>query len=243
VTRFDVERAVRVSDLPASERLVLFVLLTHADNDSVIIPAKFTPSLTGLASETGLDRTTVARILRRLESQEWVRRQRPPVEESRKGARTRYQMTVPDLVAPARIASGATPLGVVAPHHQASGTTPPAVVASNRMGSGTTPPIVTKSLDATHSTPRATARGSDGSRNGKPGPDWLDGAVDFVTERLTETTGRTYDRRDITDSITSILRGRKGGTPAAFIRGCVEKNVLQFEPTPSPPRYQPEENR
>jgi hypothetical protein len=66
--------------------------------------------------------------------------------------------------------------------------------------------------------------------------------VDFVTERLTAITGRTYDRRDITDSITAILRGRKSGTPAAFIRGCVEKNVLQFEPTPMPQRYQPEGN-
>jgi hypothetical protein len=66
--------------------------------------------------------------------------------------------------------------------------------------------------------------------------------VDFVTERLTAITGRTYDRRDITDSITAILGGRKGGTPRAFIRGCVEKNVLQFEPTYTPPRYQPEGN-
>jgi predicted transcriptional regulator len=235
-TRFDVERVVCASDLPPSERLVLFVLLQHADNDPVIIPAKFTPSLSGLASETGLDRTTVARILSRLESQGWVHRQRPPVEESRKGVRTRYQLTVPD-----RMASGVTPPGVVASDHQASGVTPPEVVASRRIGSGVTPPRSTQPLDATHSTQRARAR-SDGSRNGKPGTDWLAESVDFVTERLTAITGRTYDRRDITDSITAILRGRKSGTPAAFIRGCVEKNVLQFEPTPMPQRYQPEGN-
>jgi len=235
-TRFDVERAVQASELAPSERLVLFVLLQHADNDPVIIPAKFTPSLSDLASKTGLDRTTIVRILHRLESKGWVRRQPPPVEESRKGARTRYQLAVPDLVAPDHIPSGTTPPGVVAPRHQTSGTTPPRVVASDRMGSGTTPPMSIQPLDATHSTQRAGAQS-----DGKPGPAWLAGAVDFVTELLTQETGKTYDRIDITGAVSSFMSGRSASNPGAYIRKCATENVLQFKPTPGPPRYQPEE--
>lgn len=230
-TRFDVERAVRSSDLPTLERLLLFVLLQHADNDSSVIHPRFTPSLTALASETGMDRTTVARNLRRLETKGWLTRQAPPVEQSRKGVRTRYQLAVP-VVAPRH--------QVVAPRHQASGTTPPGVVAQDHMPSGPTPPMFSKSLDDTHSTTR-DARGSGGSRNGKPGPAWLDGAVEFVTERLTAVTGRSYDRRDITESVTSFLRGKTVSNPGGYVRKSADKNPLQFEPTPGPSRFRKED--
>jgi hypothetical protein len=81
-------------------------------------------------------------------------------------------------------------------------------------------------------------RASDPSRNGKTGTDWLDGAVDFVAERLTATTTRTYDRRDITGAVTAFLSGKQVTNPGAYIRKCATENVLQFEPTRIPPRYE-----
>jgi hypothetical protein len=81
-------------------------------------------------------------------------------------------------------------------------------------------------------------RASDGSRNGKPGTDWRDSAVDFVAERLTQETGKTYDRIDITDSVTSFLSGKQVANPGAYIRKCATDNVLQFKPTSMPPRYE-----
>lgn len=90
----------------------------------------------------------------------------------------------------------------------------------------------------------SNTRASDPSRNGRPQPAaWLDGAVDFVTERLTATTGRTYDRRNITDSVTGFLSGKTVSNPGAYVRKSADKNPLQFEPTPMPERYQPEEKR
>jgi DNA-binding Lrp family transcriptional regulator len=228
-TRFDVERTVRASELPPSERLVLFVLLTHADTDPVIIPARFTPSLTQLASETGLDRTTVARILGRLESQGWIRRQRPPVEQSRKGARTRYRLTVPDLSASDHIGSGTTPLRVVAPRHQGSGTTPPEVVAQDHMGSGTTPPK--RSIHPTepnHSNPRTQA----------------DDEITAVIEALRTRTGKTIDKYHATLVIKQLVDGRpRIRDRIKYLTGSIAKDPdpTKFLPTPTPPRYQPPE--
>jgi hypothetical protein len=95
VTRWEVERAVLASDLPPQATLVMLVLLTRVDVRTAVIPAEHTPSLTVLTAATRLARSTVATTLNRLERDGWVRRQRPPVEQSRKGARTRYRLTAP----------------------------------------------------------------------------------------------------------------------------------------------------
>src|SRR5262245_6795827 len=117
------ERPVSVSTLPASARLVARALLSRTDSRTAVVPDDHSPSLTGLSEMTGLDRTTVARMLRVLEGDGWVHRIRPPVEQSRRGARTGYRLDVPSGTTP--LGSGTTPLGVVAPDRTPSGTTPP----------------------------------------------------------------------------------------------------------------------
>ncbi len=84
-----------------------------------------------------------------------------------------------------------------------------------------------------------TPSGKNLNGNGKPG--WLDSSVDLVAARLTKATGRTYDRRDLTESVLGFLSGKTVTNPGAFIRKCADDNPLQFMPTPSPPRYQREE--
>jgi MarR family len=147
MTRWDVERAVMASELPPSARLAMFVLLAKTDSKTAVIPAEHTPSLTVLAGATGLDRSTIARTLRQLERDDWVSRQRPPVEQSRRGARTRYRLTVPSGMTP--LPSGTTQLGVVAPDRKPSRTVQPRIRPS---------PILTAIGDELH---RATGKTYD----------------------------------------------------------------------------------
>lgn len=94
--RWTVEKAVKASALPAPSRLILLVLLTRTDNGTAIVPAKYAPSLTTLASETGLSRRTVMDHLNRLETDGWLDRQRPSTREALASrARTGYRIGLP----------------------------------------------------------------------------------------------------------------------------------------------------
>jgi len=95
-SRWDVSRAVRQSPtMEPSARLVMLTLAEVADNDSAVVPEEFGPSLTELALQTGLSRSTVAKWLDRLEAWGWVGRTRPSVEAARaEGAKTQYSLTV-----------------------------------------------------------------------------------------------------------------------------------------------------
>lgn len=94
-TRWDVTKAVRTSDLPAPARLVMFVLADVAEVGTAEIPERRTPSLTCLANETGLDRSTVKRHLGVLAELGWVERSRPEPEAAGRQERTRYRLLVP----------------------------------------------------------------------------------------------------------------------------------------------------
>lgn len=95
-TKFEVTKAVRASDLPAPARLVMFVLADVAETGTAEIPEQFTPSLSVLARETGLNESTVKRHLKDLEANGWVERRRPTIEAARlRGERTRYRLTIP----------------------------------------------------------------------------------------------------------------------------------------------------
>jgi DNA-binding transcriptional ArsR family regulator len=94
-TRWDVTKAVRASDLPAPSRLVMLVLADVAEVGTAEIPERFTPSLTVLARETGLGKSTVAAHLAALETAGWVVRHRPYEAAMARGERTRYRLTVP----------------------------------------------------------------------------------------------------------------------------------------------------
>ncbi len=107
-TKFEVTKAVRASDLPAPARLVMFVLADVAETGTAEIPEQFTPSLSVLGRETGLNESTVKRHLRALEAEGWVERRRPTVEAARlRGERTRYRLAIPGCTeSPAHGAEG-----------------------------------------------------------------------------------------------------------------------------------------
>lgn len=99
MTRWEVTKAVRASDLAAPSRLIMLTLADVAEVGTAEIPARFTPSLRVLAKETGLNESTVTRHLVVLERDGWVVRTRPdPVAARVNAERTRYRLTVPEGV-------------------------------------------------------------------------------------------------------------------------------------------------
>lgn len=95
-TKWEINKAVRASALPAPSRLIMLVLSDIAEAGTAEIPEQYTPSLRVLAEETGLDRATIKRHLAGLETAGWVERSRPTVEAARReGERTCYKLTLP----------------------------------------------------------------------------------------------------------------------------------------------------
>lgn len=95
-TKWEINKAVRASDLPAPSRLIMLTLSDAADVDTAEIPEQFTPSIRELADETGLDKATVKRHLTLLEERGWIQRDRPDLDKARRdGERTRYRLLNP----------------------------------------------------------------------------------------------------------------------------------------------------
>lgn len=115
--RWEFERAVLGSGLPAPARHTLLVLAVLADWPGGVIPARFTPSLSTLQEMTGLSRSALANHLNAVERVEgrdgWVVRARPTKERARaEKERTRYRLTIP---ASAREGLASPPQGLASP--------------------------------------------------------------------------------------------------------------------------------
>ena len=93
--RFEVESAALASSMPYTRKLVLLALATLADNNTGVVPERRKKSLTELAALTSLGRSTVARDLDLLEYGKWISRDRPSMEDARKGMMTGYRLTLP----------------------------------------------------------------------------------------------------------------------------------------------------
>ena len=80
-------RAVLASGLSTPERMVMVSLISHRNGET----GRMDPSLTTIAEEAGVGRSTAVRALQALESRGWIQRDR-----ARDGhSRTRYLITVP----------------------------------------------------------------------------------------------------------------------------------------------------
>jgi hypothetical protein len=96
-TKWEINRAVRASNLPAPSRLIMLTLSDIAEAANAEIPERRTPSLSVLAQETGLSRRSVASHLTLLEQGGWISRLRPDVAAARaRGERTCYRLTIPE---------------------------------------------------------------------------------------------------------------------------------------------------
>jgi DNA-binding transcriptional ArsR family regulator len=144
--RWKVTKAVRSSSLPSTSKLVMFVLADVANTGTAEIPAHRTPSLTRLAKETGLGRSTVTTHLRALEAAGWIVRTKPTTAEALgQYERTRYQLCVPasepmpvaDLVPEPDEASAVADLPSVAPDLPSAAADHPSAGAEHRDRSST----------------------------------------------------------------------------------------------------------
>ena len=99
-SRFEYERAVRSSGLPPMSRLLALTIATWADIRTGVIPHRLMPSLSKLEESTGMARGSVRTHLDRLEDNDWLIRNRPPVAAARaEKARTQYRLRIPKGIA------------------------------------------------------------------------------------------------------------------------------------------------
>lgn len=92
--KWQVNRAVRNSNLPSTARLIMFVLSDMADVRTGVIPESKKLPLRILAKETGLGESTVKTQLALLERLGWVIRSRPTAGEQARHAATDYRIQV-----------------------------------------------------------------------------------------------------------------------------------------------------
>lgn len=99
-------RAIRGSDLPATDRHILMTLASLADPETGIIPDRFQPSFSDLAQQTGLGRSTVGRRLPFIEDAGWIKRSAPTLAAAwRDKEKNSYTLLIPPMVIPAQRAS------------------------------------------------------------------------------------------------------------------------------------------
>jgi hypothetical protein len=175
VKRWEFERAVLASDLPAPARLVLLTLAVLANWPGGRVPAQYGPSLTRLAELSGLSRRSVVNHLDAVEktrqSDGWVTRSRPTVADARsKKERTQYQLSIPSGAArapetdvPGPLASAAVAPELVQEVHQASAGGAPALVHLLHRASagGAHNQVLSKSSSSSSSNARVQTRISE----------------------------------------------------------------------------------
>jgi hypothetical protein len=95
-TNLEAMRAVRNSQLPPPARHLMMTLISLANPSTCVIPDSHTPSLTDLTNFTGMVRSTVATHLNTLETEGWLKRDKPSTPQSW-GAKvkTRYFVQIP----------------------------------------------------------------------------------------------------------------------------------------------------
>lgn len=94
-SRWDIERALRSSGLPPIARHLALELLTYAEARTAVIPLDYSPSLSDLASDTGLCRSSIRNALNRLEQAGWLMRDRDIFRSRTNHRRTGYALQLP----------------------------------------------------------------------------------------------------------------------------------------------------
>lgn len=178
-TRWDFERAVTASTLPAPSRLILLVLATRADTDTGRIPAEYSPSHARLAQDTGLSRRTVIDHLAAVETAGWLTVKRAPVTQQRtQHTPNTYRLALPKTAAklvqqlhteppkasaaPAPAPRKASATAAPAPT-RGSATAAPGASAGAAQASATAAHNQNKELTTNHQAPSGASRTSAGA--------------------------------------------------------------------------------
>lgn len=226
-TRWEFERAVRVSGLPALSRLILLNLAIDTDRGGLTIPAQFTPSLSKLSKDTNIARSTLAEHLNTLEAAGWVERLRPSTaDQVSKKAKTRYRLAIPTSPATGPVPTSTSPApepALVRPPDQPAGwSNTPKTWADQRkprgLGSATSPP-------AGHS-PELPPEPFHRSARGNPfaGLDTTEDERAAVINRITATANvrnldaylaTLADNGDLAGHLAAVRQERQGAAVAA----------------------------
>jgi hypothetical protein len=215
--RWDAERAVKASELPAIARHMLLDLLTYTDAGTLVLPYRWSPSLTGLEDDTGWSRRTVTRYLDLLEAEGWLARLRPTVHDARvKHRRTAYTVMIPDG------------LGTQAAQSR--------VTASPGLGTGPAQARVTASPELGTAGPGASAS----ARLIQTVPDQPENPdlTEVVIRALHRETGVTVDADWAAGTVEAILSRPGVKNPRAYLIRIITTDPHRWLPTPQPPPYE-----
>lgn len=215
----EVFTAVRAARLRMGGKVVLYGLGAVFDDELGAIPAAWQPSLTELAGWTGMDRATVKRWLRRLETR-WLLRERPdPARARRYHERTNYTVLVPEKLGAGRAGAGRSP----APWLGAAGA-----------GAG-------RSTSQELGAPRAAVDDDFRTSTARETDDY-DALAGVVIDELR----RDIPREEAAEIARRVLAGRKiRTTPEMYLRGALQKTPGKWAPAPAahPPAPRPDPAR
>jgi hypothetical protein len=214
--RWEAERAVKSSDLPPIAKHLLLDLLTYMDSGSLVIPYRWSPSLTGLSADTSWTRRTVIRWLDYLEQAGWLARLRPTVHD----ARVHHRRTAYTVLVPNRLVTGR-------PQSRDSDS-PGLVTGSAQARDQGTPELGTHRPGA-----------SDRARLNQTVPDQPDqpDLTELVIRLLSKETGVTVDAAWAAKTV-ELITSRPGLTnPRAYLIRIITTDPHKWLPTPQPPPY------
>ncbi|MGH3123953.1 MAG: hypothetical protein ACRDND_23445 [Streptosporangiaceae bacterium] len=217
--RYDIERAVLAADLPGPSVTIMLALCTRIWRDEGIIPPDRQPSLTELARDCSLSRSTVMRHLNDpLERAGWVIRIRPPMWLARtEHVTTAYAMQVPEGYAQAR--------------------------RRRRRGLGADPGESGRTAEQELAARDEQARRAalhipdeSDSRRSSPDDDPDLALARIARAELAAITGRQIPMATAAEAVRLVLGGRTPRSPEAYLRRALRDKPHRFlPPDPGPP--------
>lgn len=203
--RFDIERALGRSGLPAPSRAIARVLCECIDKHTGTIQPHHSPSLKTLAARTGYDKSTVARHLAHLAETGWITRHPPSLPAAlAQQATTTYDIHIPVHRAVAQCDTASR-----GPRH--------APVAHGDTGCRSGRPNQGGDRDRSAAAPTSSSADDDALR-------------ELVKSELRELTGRVVGDRQAAEAVRLVLDGRRVRDRARYLLTALRADPNRFAP-------------
>lgn len=207
--RFDIERRLRRSGLPAPARAIVRVLCERIDRDTGRIPDNWQPSYRTLAADTGYSRRTVVRHVQALAALGWVE-----LERHGRGFHARSHQPVRYQITPPGASDRLTP-ALVPQRHSPSDSPAPDLVPER------------------HSASDTAAHSQESSRRPSSGVDEDLALARIAVDELRALTGRQLDERQGAEVARLVLDGRRVSKPGPYLRRALRSDPGRYAPAPS----------
>lgn len=229
--RYDVERLAEASGLPTCSRDILFALSRRMDQGSILIPGRFSPSLSRLELVTGWSKRHLQRHLNKLEERQLIVRTRD------KGRRTRYAIVYPALAALAELETQR----LEALKKTRDAESPPAGTPGPGTWDTASPELGTRGQRTRDTTARSQP--SQVLPDQEPDPE-----ITMIRRLLEVRTGRKVTVEWAAATRDMVLGAADAPTVPGPARSTYIRRIIMHEPqphkwlpTPQPPQYQREE--